>query len=113
MEPLLLFLFRHTSTAGGQGLEGELHLLQIAGITALVLGMIIYQLGKMKTNELLLHLGKALILGSVILNFSPLLQGESSQKTITVALLFGLTGIILSSIIFFQIRPDSEEDEEH
>jgi hypothetical protein len=108
-----MLLFRTWHSSEQVALEGELHLLQMIGIGSLVAGMVIYQLGKMKEIDAFFHLGRALIAASVLFNISPILQGESSTKTLMVAFLFGLTGIILSSVIFFQIRRDEEEEEEY
>lgn len=107
------FLTGNQSTVrGGNGLEGDLHLLQMIGIGSLVAGMIVYQFGKMREFDLLLHLGKALILASVILNFMPVIQGEPSQKSMMVAIIFGLTGVILSAVVFIQFRNSDEDDDQ-
>lgn len=98
---------------GVNGLAGDIPLSQIGGIVSLVAGMIVYQLSKMRDSDFLNHLGKALILASVLLNFMPILQSETSQKSMMIAILFGMTGIILSAIIFFQFRNGDEDDDEH
>jgi uncharacterized membrane protein len=91
-------------------LSGEIHTLQYVGIALFFLALVISLLNS-NSSEMVLHLRKALFAGSALLNISPVFHGHQSAKTLAIAGLFGLAGIIISLFLFFPKQEGHEEDE--
>jgi len=94
---------------GNFTLAGEIHTLQYVGMAMFFLALVI-SLFPFKSSDLGLHLRKALFAGSALLNISPMFHGHQSSKTLAIAGLFGLAGIIISLFLFFPKREENEED---
>lgn len=100
------------TTPGAEGkfaLAGEIHTLQYVGMAMFFLALVLSLL-PIKSSEIGQHLRKALFAGSAMLNISPLFHGHQSSKTLAIAGLFGLAGIIISLFLFFPKREENEED---